>query len=250
MVTKPHTIQQCLPNLHSLGELLLPCLCRQIFTLTVILSLLCMLVSYTLAGSQAYASLFHVRCWSVLAVVPQHSVCLPNELNQTINWEYNLINETQEQHHCIYTPSLEKAEENGEISTVPLSTILDDYKYFSWISLIVQLFIVISISVSYMTMGSALHHTIKGVVDSYWSPTIEAETDLRKYGNLFQYFTVRKMTQVFVSLAIFMIVFVIALSNPKSFKKILEQAGSFFGNVEMGIFLSIMIYKVTSPKFG
>ncbi|CAF1508144.1 unnamed protein product, partial [Didymodactylos carnosus] len=106
-------------------------------------------------------------CSSVLAVVSQHSVCLPNELNQTMNWKYNLINETQEQHPC--TPSLEtyvflhlkfdiywifhaiqRAEKNGDISTVPLSTILDNYKYFSWISLIVQLFIVISISVSYM----------------------------------------------------------------------------------------------------
>ncbi|CAF1558148.1 unnamed protein product, partial [Didymodactylos carnosus] len=60
-VTKPNTIQQCLPNLHSLGELLLPCFCRQIFTLTVILSLLCMLVSYALAGSQAYATLFRIK---------------------------------------------------------------------------------------------------------------------------------------------------------------------------------------------
>lgn len=32
-------IKRCLPNLHSLGELLLPCFLRQLFTLTVLLSL-------------------------------------------------------------------------------------------------------------------------------------------------------------------------------------------------------------------
>ncbi|CAF1622963.1 unnamed protein product, partial [Didymodactylos carnosus] len=102
------------------------------------------------------------------------------------------MNETQVQQHCVEKPSLQKAGINGEISTVPLSSIIEhDYKYYSWVSFIVQLFIVTSISVSYMTMGSALHHTIKGVVDSYWNPSIEAETDLRKYGNLFQYVTVR-----------------------------------------------------------
>ena len=74
---KPDIIKRCLPNLHSLGELLLPCFLRQLFTLTVLLSLyvlyvpfermdeillrLCLLVSYALAGSQAFATLFHVK---------------------------------------------------------------------------------------------------------------------------------------------------------------------------------------------
>ena len=75
---KPDAIKRCLPNLHSLGELLLPCFLRQLFTLTVLLSLyvylleeingyklfefrLCLLVSYALAGSQAFATLLHVK---------------------------------------------------------------------------------------------------------------------------------------------------------------------------------------------
>lgn len=61
-----------------------------------------------------------------------------------------------------------------------------------------------------MTMGSALHHTskiyifieillirffdllVKGVVDSYWNTTLEAETNLTRYGRVFQYVTVRR----------------------------------------------------------
>ena len=79
---------------------------------------------------------------------------------------------------------------NGEISTVPLTRVNfhfrlcdhwirwkdfflkileeDKYTYFQYVSLIVQLFIVISISVSYMTMGSALHHTSK-IINDCWS---------------------------------------------------------------------------------
>jgi hypothetical protein len=85
----------------------------------------------------------------------------------------------------------------------------DEYTFFQYVSLIVQLFIVTSISVSYMTMGSALHHTseiiclykfneyiiyllVKGVVDSYWNITLEAETNLTRYGPVFRYVTIRR----------------------------------------------------------
>ncbi|CAF0727796.1 unnamed protein product [Rotaria sp. Silwood1] len=364
---KVDIIKRCLPNLHSLGELLLPCFLRQLFTLTVLLSLLCLLVSYALAGSQAFTTLFHVNymkmipvfcwtwtfviiflhsfiqpiisvltflkgtlftgtvvvtllvglkvqnpvtndykaigdsflmstialgglmnvmplmfsklkqtrdeiigfnvalflglttcvilnilwCWSILAVVPQHSICLSSNINESIQMAFNLLNESQIQGQCIYSPSLQRAELNGEISTVPLSKILekDDYKFFQYVSFIVQLFIVISISVSFMTMGSALHHTIKGVVDSFWNPALEAETSLTRYGNVFQYITIRRIIQWIFSLIIFSMVFGIAMSNPKGFKSILEQAGSLFQNIEMGIFLAIMIYKVSTAEY-
>ncbi|CAF2490501.1 unnamed protein product [Rotaria sp. Silwood2] len=366
-VNKVDTIKRCLPNLHSLGELLLPCFLRQLFTLTVLLSLLCLLVSYALAGSQAFTTLFHVNyikmipvfcwtwtfviiflhsfiqpiisvltflkgtlftgtvvvtllvglkvqtpvtndykaigdsflmstialgglmnvmplmfsklkqtrdeiigfnvalflglttcvilnilwCWSILAIVPQHSTCLSSDLNESIKMAFNLLNESQIRGHCIYSPSLKAAELNGEISTVPLSKILEteNYKFFQYVSFIVQVFIVISISVSFMTMGSALHHTIKGVVDSFWNPTLEVETSLTKYGTVFQYITVRRIIQWIFSLIIFSIVFGIAMSNPKGFKSILEQAGSLFQNIEMGIFLAIMIYKVSAADY-
>jgi hypothetical protein len=103
-----------------------------------------------------------------------------------------------------------------------------------------------------MTMGSALHHTseiiclykfneyiicllVKGVVDSYWNITLEAETNLTRYGPVFRYVTIRRwiikkeilicffylnfffsrIIQWIFSLIIFSIVFGIAMSNPK-----------------------------------
>ncbi|UJR25547.1 hypothetical protein I4U23_006892 [Adineta vaga] len=365
---KADTIKRCLPNLHSLGELLLPCFLRQLFTATVLLSLLCVLISYALAGSQAFATLFNIPyikmipafcwtwtfvivflhsfiqpiisvltflkgtlftatvavtllvglkiqnpvkndysaigdsflmstialgglmnvmpmmfaklkqtrdeiigfnvsiflglttcvilnllwCWSILAIVPQRSTCLSTNINESLHIVFNLMNESQIHGKCILSPSLKKAEMNGEISTIPLSQILEngEYNYFQYVAFIVQLFIITSISVSFMTMGSALHHTIKGVVDSYWNPTLEAETSLRKYGNIFEYITARRIAQWIGSLIIFSIVFGIAMSNPKGFKSILEQAASLFQNIEIGLFLGIMIYKVSSREYN
>ncbi|CAF3539764.1 unnamed protein product, partial [Adineta steineri] len=365
---KSDIIKRCLPNHHSLGELLLPCFLRQLFTLTVLFTLLCFLVSYALAGSQAFATLFRVPyvtmipvfcwtwafviiflhafiqpiisvftllkallftgtvvvtllvglkirnpvhddysamgdsflmstialgglmnvmplmfskikqtreeiigfntalflglttcvilnilwCWSILAIVPQESTCLSSSINDTIQMAVNLLNESQTQGHCVLSSSLAKAQSDGEISTVPLSKILDngDYHYFKYVSFIVQLFIVTSISVSFLTMGSALHHTIKGVVDAYWNPTLEAETNLRKYGNAFEYITVRRIIQWIFSIIIFALVFGIAMSNPKGFITILEEAASLFQNIEIGLFLAIMTYKVTSHEYS
>ncbi|CAF1025859.1 unnamed protein product [Adineta ricciae] len=365
---KADIIKRCLPNLHSLGELLLPCFLRQVFTGTVLLALLCILISYALAGSQAFTALFNIPyikmipifcwtwtfvvvflhsfiqpiisiltflkgtlftatvivtllvglkiqnpvkndysaigdsflmstialgglmnvmpmmfaklkqtreeiigfnvsvflglttcvilnilwCWSILAVVPQSSTCLSTNINDSVHIVFNLMNDSQIHGQCIQSPSLKKSALNGEISTVPLSQILEngEFSYFQYVSFIVQLFIITSISVSFMTMGSALHHTIKGVVDSYWSPTLEAETSLRKYGSIFEYITVRRIAQWIASLLIFSIVFGIAMSNPKGFKLILEQAASLFQNVEVGLFLSIMIYKVSTREYN
>jgi hypothetical protein len=46
------------------------------------------------------------RCWSVLAIVPQHSVCLPYNNTDTMQMSLNLFDETQGQ--CVESPSLEK----------------------------------------------------------------------------------------------------------------------------------------------
>ncbi|CAF4441725.1 unnamed protein product, partial [Adineta steineri] len=88
------------------------------------------------------------------------------------------------------------------------------------------------------------------VVDAYWNPTLEAETNLRKYGNAFEYITVRRIIQWIFSIIIFALVFGIAMSNPKGFITILEEAASLFQNIEIGLFLAIMTYKVTSHEYS
>ncbi|CAF0797855.1 unnamed protein product [Rotaria sordida] len=218
------TVKRCLPNLYSLGELLLPYFLPYLFTLVIIFQIIIALVGYALAGSQGFAVLFHVPyikvipgfcwilafvvllfhsfiqsiisvltffkcilftitiiitlvigskirnpvtddyhaigdsilmctitlngflnimpmmfakvkqtreeiigfnvsiflglttcvilnilwCWSVLEIVPQQSVCLPNNFNESSRMAYNLFPESQDEGQCIYSPSLEK----------------------------------------------------------------------------------------------------------------------------------------------
>ena len=37
----------------------------------------------------------------------------------------------------------------------------DNYPTFKWVALLVELFIIVSITVSYLTIGAVLHHTCK-----------------------------------------------------------------------------------------
>ncbi|CAF2581182.1 unnamed protein product [Rotaria sp. Silwood2] len=47
-------------------------------------------------------------CWSVLEIIPQRSVCLPSNFNQSIPMVYDLFHESPAEDQCIYSPSLEK----------------------------------------------------------------------------------------------------------------------------------------------
>ena len=60
---------------------------------------------YTLKGTM---NIFFERCWSILAIVPQHSSCLSTNLNETLQLALNLLNESQIQGQCIPTASLKQ----------------------------------------------------------------------------------------------------------------------------------------------
>lgn len=52
----------------------------------------------------------------------------------------------------------------GEISTIPLTKLLErDHPRLTWVAILIQVFIMVSISVSYLTIGTALHHTCKEI---------------------------------------------------------------------------------------
>ncbi|CAF4582650.1 unnamed protein product, partial [Rotaria sp. Silwood1] len=135
---------------------------------------------------------------------------------------------------------------NGEIATVSLSIILEDRDYsYKYISILIQLFVLISVTVSFITFGSILYHT--SIVDSYWDVTFTAET---KYRGIFKYLTVQRVVRWTLWLIAFTIVFAVAFSNPKGFKIILEQVTNLLISIQMGVFVAIMIYKVSSPIFN
>lgn len=62
--------------------------------------------------------------------------------------------------------SLEHARENGDISTVPVRDIIDkDYPQYHWVSIVVNAFIILSVSVSYLTLGTGMKHVLDGVIE-------------------------------------------------------------------------------------
>ncbi|CAM4920174.1 unnamed protein product [Rotaria socialis] len=364
-VHSSEALKRCLPNLYSLGKLLLPSFLPYIYTLVVILLTMVFLISYGLAGSQAFATLFNIVytdvipafcwiltfvvfvlhsfiqpiisvltlikailftmtiiitlivgskiqnqptsdysatgdsmlmsamalcgavnimplmfsklkqtrqqmigfnvavvlglttclllnilwCWSVLEIVPQKSACLPVYPNKTNSIESQLFSGLQVAGECIASPSLQEAALKGEISTIPLSKILESKKYasYKYVSIIIEIFVAISISVSFITVGSILYHTISGVVDSYWDLKMETES---KYRGILKYFTKRRILGLGISIICFTIVFVIVFTKPNSFKTVLEQGGTILLSIQIGIFVAMMIYQVSLPNFS
>lgn len=56
-------------------------------------------------------------------------------------------------------PSLHRSADRGEISTVPVIEIIDaSFPQYKWLGLLVQIFIITSITVSFITMSSGLKH--------------------------------------------------------------------------------------------
>ncbi|EDV25304.1 uncharacterized protein TRIADDRAFT_55223 [Trichoplax adhaerens] len=179
--------------------------------------------------------------YAVLGVVPQRCVDIQPTIMQPDNQNTTLAG------HC--NISLAWAERNGKISTVPLTEILrQHYPKYDWIASLVEIFIVISITVSFLTLGSALRHTLCGTLDTIWNyfkarmseeAAAQVEDGVRT--------TTEKnwlwITKILVYILTFGIAFIVAMFNPKAFIAILSSVGSFFINLQAGLFIPMMIYK-------
>ncbi|MED6278831.1 hypothetical protein CHARACLAT_028031 [Characodon lateralis] len=67
-----------------------------------------------------------------------------------------------------------RSEKAGEIATIPLTKIIiERYRAYSWVAELIQVFIAISVTVSFLVMGSAMKHTIDGLVSYLWSSRLE-----------------------------------------------------------------------------
>jgi len=146
------------------------------------------------------------------------------------------------------SPSLTRAAENGCISTIPLTEILNDQEpALSWIAKVVEAFIVISVTISFITVGSGLKNFIDGYVLNFaaWMP-IHAITKFR---------ILRWCTPViFYKIVIYTVSFgasiSIAVGKPSCFLVILEYFTSAALNLENGAFIAYMMvigtkYKIT-----
>ncbi|XP_034071904.1 uncharacterized protein si:ch211-51h4.2 isoform X2 [Gymnodraco acuticeps] len=183
-------------------------------------------------------------CWAVLEIVPQTSTP-----------ERRLAAGTSPDpgtpllHSNI---SLEESERAGEIATIPLTKIINErYKAYSWVAELIQVFVAISVTVSFLVMGSAMKHTIDGVVSSLWSSRMEelSKSWERRMANKQTLFSAKSMAKGFMSLLAFLAIFIVSVCDPQSFIIMLEKVVSFSLNTEVGLFIFIMLRESREDRF-
>ncbi|XP_007554708.2 uncharacterized protein LOC103139814 isoform X2 [Poecilia formosa] len=148
--------------------------------------------------------------------------------------------------------SLEESEKAGEIATIPLTKIINErYRAYSWVAQLIQVFIAISVTVSFLVMGSAMKHTIDGLVSSMWSSRLQwlAEAWERNSPSKHQHCSARSFAQLGFSLLGFGIIFIVSVCDPRGFIVMLDKVVSFSLNTEVGLFVFIMLRESREERF-
>ncbi|KAL3846428.1 hypothetical protein ACJMK2_017420, partial [Sinanodonta woodiana] len=333
------------PNLHLLGQLFLDCGTRWFFDIVLVLQFVALLISYALAGSEAFAQVIGISHFHVIPVFvwvltflilfalqliqPIVSVLtffkgslllgtvivtlyvgssihreIHNDFTQsgapflmgtvalggvvnTMPFMYSKISPSKDQIQgyrlavvlglatctllnilwclavldivpqlriescaqgfCYNNISLQSAEELGEISTIPLTEMIHRYyPSFGWVAILVELFIIVSITVSFLTIGAVLHHTLQGWVQSFWNKKkymMAAYKEKLAVNDCFSKCFRQCLCDRILSLAVFGIVFMVAMLDPQGFVDMLEKFASMMINGEVGLFVFLMLLR-------
>ncbi|KAI4900492.1 hypothetical protein NFI96_003337, partial [Prochilodus magdalenae] len=137
-----------------------------------------------------------------------------------------------------------------EWANIPATIITQRYQRFSWVAELIQVFITISITVSFLVMGSAMKHTIDGLVGAHWKAGGGwlLRTQARVLPRSFQSCTARSAVSGFMSFLAFGIVFVVSVCDPKGFVTMLDKVVSFSLNAEVGCFIFLMLRASRSER--
>ncbi|XP_055041121.2 uncharacterized protein [Misgurnus anguillicaudatus] len=211
-------------------------------------------------GGLATCTLLNILwCWAVLEIVPQMAM-------ETVMEERVLKNSTgqtemtQSVHTFVFSNiSLEGSEKAGEIATIPLTKIITQrYRRFSWVAMLIQIFITISISVSFLVMGTAMKHTIDGLVSTHWMENAEwmVRFSSRLLPHSSRWRTLaqslqhrRRFFSGFMSFLAFGVIFVVSASDPKGFFVMIDKVVSLSLNMEVGLFIFLMLRTSRSERF-
>ncbi|XP_051233770.1 uncharacterized protein si:ch211-51h4.2 isoform X2 [Dicentrarchus labrax] len=145
-----------------------------------------------------------------------------------------------------------RSEKAGEIATIPLTKIINErYRAYSWVAELIQVFIAISVTVSFLVMGSAMKHTIDGLVNSLWSSQLEwlSKAWERNLPNKHHICSARSMAKGFMSLLGFTVIFIVSVCDPRGFIVMLDKVVSFSLNTEVGLFVFIMLRESREDRF-
>jgi len=161
-------------------------------------------------------------------------------------------------------PSLEEAADKGCISTIPLTEIIRDKQpHLEWIAKIVEVFIVVSISISFITVGSGLKNFLDGYALTFSTKILNSAEEgrskaARKITNFvdrvqaqsqhMSWFSVETGLRILLYVFSFGISVGFAVGKPACFLVMLEYFASFALNLEAGLFIALMA--VMSSRFG
>ncbi|KAI0214375.1 hypothetical protein LSAT2_000531 [Lamellibrachia satsuma] len=192
-------------------------------------------------------------CWAVLEIVPQQNTCFYYQVRHNNSFHSVVDPEVAPRRQiCSHNLSMESARDNGQISTIPLTQIIHQlYPAYDWVALLVEVFIMISITVSYLTIGAAMHHTLSGWVDSLWHKDQLTRYVTRiKQTRKCSLFNSECLCRCLLSLSAFLLIFIVAMLNPKGFESMLEKMASLFINLEAGLFIFLMMRKASRGNYG
>ncbi|KAL1022466.1 hypothetical protein UPYG_G00028050 [Umbra pygmaea] len=191
-------------------------------------------------------------CWAVLEIVPQVSV--HRVMEGVVNNTGALLPDSSAHGYTLIFSniSLEASEKAGEIATIPLTKIISvKYRRYSWVAELIQVFIAVSITVSFLVMGSAMKHTIDGLVNSHCNTKLEWITKVweRTLPQSFHRCSSRGFASGLMSILAFGIIFIVSSCDPRGFVLMLDKVVSFSLNTEVGLFIFLMLRASRSERF-
>ncbi|XP_070688200.1 uncharacterized protein [Pempheris klunzingeri] len=132
-----------------------------------------------------------------------------------------------------------------------MQIINERYRAYSWVAQLIQVFIAISVTVSFLVMGSAMKHTIDGLVSSLWSVRLEwlSKAWERNLPNKQHICSARSMAQGCMSLLAFGVIFIVSVCDPRGFVVMLDKVVSFSLNTEVGLFVFVMLRESREDRF-
>lgn len=172
-------------------------------------------------------------CFAVLLCVPQRSRSLETTtvpLDKGRQIVSTFFSSELESIREVYTnASLTEASELGQISTIPLIEVLEAKEdQLDWvIALLVNIFIALSVTISFLVMSLGMKHFIDGQAQSQSTPS-----------SRFGYDTNRRFKYVLH----FAVILTTAVGNPTALFKIMEGVTALSLNMEAGLFVLYMLY--------
>jgi len=146
--------------------------------------------------------------------------------------------------------TLERAEEKGQIATIPLiQTITKEKPSLLWIAILIDFFIVISLTVSFIVVGSGYKHLLDGYSRALGQTS---ESNPTGFGHIRHYFSTLPLNKRRFALYIiaFLSIYIAAQVAPQSLFNVLEIFTSLAMNFAFGYFITNMLRTARSPKFS